>query len=52
MKEFMECAVEGKAPFSSGSEGLESAVTALAVDQAAEEERVIDMEPVWQELER
>ena len=52
MKEFMECAVENKAPFSSGSEGLESAVAALAVEQAAEEERVIDMEPVWQELER
>ena len=52
MREFMECAAEGKKPFSSGSEGLESAVTALAVEQAAEEERVIDMEPVWQELER
>ena len=52
MKEFMECAVGGKEPFSSGSEGLESAVTALAIDQAAEEETVIDMEPVWQKLER
>lgn len=52
MKEFMECAAAGKKPFSSGSEGLESAVTALAVEQAAEEERVIDMEPVWHELER
>ncbi len=52
MKEFMECVRTGSAPKSGGSEGLESAVTALAIEKAAENEEIIDLEPVWKKLER
>lgn len=52
MKELFGCMTGGGEPKSSGSEGLESAVTALAIDRAMTEERVIDLEPVWQQLER
>ena len=52
MKEFMECVRSGSAPKSGGSEGLESAVVALAIEQAAETEQIVDLEPVWKMLDR
>ena len=42
----------GSAPKCSGSEGLESAVLALAIDQAARTGKVVDLEPVWKKLGR
>lgn len=33
-------------------EGLESAVTALALDQAAQTGQMVDLEPVWKKLGR
>lgn len=42
----------GTAPKCSGYEGLESAVYALAVDQAAVSGICVDLEPVWQSLGR
>ena len=52
MKELFETMSTGVLPKCSGSEGLESAVFALALDQAAEEGTVIDLEPVWKNLNR
>ena len=52
MKEFMECVRSGSVPKSGGSEGLESAVAALAIEQAAETEQIVDLEPVWKMLDR
>ena len=52
MKELFEIMANGGEPKCSGSEGLESAVFALALDQAMRENRVIDLEPVWQKLNR
>lgn len=37
-------------PLCSGSEGLRSAVYALALDQAAHEHRAIDLENIWKKL--
>lgn len=39
-------------PGCSGSEGLESAVLALALDKAATTGKVVDLEPVWKKLNR
>lgn len=39
-------------PVCSGSEGLESAVLALAIDKAARTQKVVDLEPVWKKLNR
>ncbi|MFC1453280.1 Gfo/Idh/MocA family protein [Verrucomicrobiota bacterium] len=52
MKELFDTMVNGTPPKCSGEEGLESAVVALAIDQAAREERIVDLEPVWQSLGR
>ena len=52
MKELYETMSTGVLPKCSGSEGLESAVFALALDQAAETSSIVDLEPVWKELNR
>ncbi|OQA79956.1 MAG: 1,5-anhydro-D-fructose reductase [Lentisphaerae bacterium ADurb.Bin242] len=51
-RELYEVMCTGLPPRAGGSEGLESAVVALAADQAINEERVIDLEPVWRSLGR
>jgi predicted dehydrogenase len=52
MKELRDSMLSGKEPRCGGEEGLVSTVTALALDQAAREGRVIDLEPVWRDLGR
>ena len=52
MKELYETMCTGKAPKCSGSEGLESAVFALALDEAAAKGIMLDLEPVWKKLDR
>lgn len=52
MKELYQTMSEGVPPKCSGSEGLESAVFALAFDKAAREGCVVDLETVWKELGR
>ena len=52
MKELFHTMKTGDAPKCSGSEGLESAVLALAIDEAARTGRIVDLEPVWKKLGR
>jgi len=52
MKELYDTMTNGTAPKCSGNEGLESAVFALALDQAARTGQVVDLEPVWKSLGR
>ncbi len=52
MKELYASMSEGVLPKCSGNEGLESAVFALAIDQAACEGGIVDLEPVWKSLGR
>jgi len=52
MKELYGSMCSGSEPKCSGSEGLESAVFALALDEAAEKGTIIDLEKVWQKLQR
>ena len=52
MKELYATMSQGVPPRCSGSEGLESAVFALAFDQSAREGRVIDLEDTWKYLQR
>ena len=52
MKELYETMTTGAAPKCSGSEGLESAVLALAIDQAARTRQIVDLEPIWKKLGR
>ncbi len=52
MKELYEIMCNGGQPRCGGSEGLESAVTALAYDQAISEKRIIELEEVWKRLDR
>ncbi|MBE6378583.1 MAG: Gfo/Idh/MocA family oxidoreductase [Lentisphaerae bacterium] len=52
MKELYEVMCTGEKPKCSGSEGLESAVFALALDEAAEKGTMVDLEPVWKKLDR
>jgi predicted dehydrogenase len=51
-KELFQCMVRHSKPKCGGDEGLESAVVALAIDQAMRTGRVIDMEPIWKKLNR
>ncbi|MFA6816983.1 MAG: Gfo/Idh/MocA family oxidoreductase, partial [Lentisphaeria bacterium] len=51
-KELYETMTKGIEPKCSGNEGLESAVVALAMDQAARTNQMIDMEPIWKKLDR
>ncbi len=52
MKELFETMSTGSKPKCSGSEGLESAVFALACDQASTTGKIVDLEPTWQALQR
>jgi hypothetical protein len=52
MKELYETMSEGVEPKCSGNEGLESAVVALVLDQAAQTNQMIDLEPIWKKLGR
>lgn len=52
MKELYRTMTDGVRPACSGEEGLQSAVVALTIDEAAESGRVIDLEPVWSSLGR
>ena len=52
MKELFRTMTTGEPPKCSGDEGLESAVLALAIDQAARTGTVVDLEPVWTKLGR
>lgn len=52
MKELYVSMVRHTQPKSGGDEGLESAVTALAIDRAIREKKLINLEPVWKRLHR
>lgn len=52
MQELFDTMTNGTTPKCSGSEGLESAVYALALDQAATSGKIIDLEPIWASLGR
>ena len=52
MEELFDTMCNGTEPKCSGSEGLESAIYAMALDQAAQSGKIVDLEPVWQKLER
>jgi len=39
--------VHGKAPLTSVSHGLRSAIAAFGIDQAVDEDRVVDLTPLW-----
>ena len=52
MKELFETMTKGTEPKCSGDEGLESAVLAMAIDQAARTGSIVDLEPVWKKLGR
>ena len=50
MKELYETMSRGVPPKCSGAEGLRSAVFALALDQAARNGEIVDLEPGWKAL--
>lgn len=50
MKELYETMSRGVPPKCSGAEGLRSAVFALALDQAARNGEIVDLEPVWKAI--
>ena len=52
MAELCNTMLYGTPPICSGNEGLDSAVTALAIDTAAREERIFNLEPVLKQLNR
>ena len=52
MKELYDTMINGTEPKCSGSEGLQSAVYAMALEEAAVSGNVIDLEPVWKSLGR
>ena len=52
MNELYDTMKNGTPPKCSGSEGLESAVFALALDHSAQTGQVVDLEPVWKSLGR
>lgn len=52
MKSLYETMVDGTPPLCSGEEGLQSAVVALAIDNAASGDGAFNLEPVWNELGR
>ncbi len=52
MAELWDCMKNGTAPKCGGSEGLESAVFAMALDRAMVQGGVIDLEPIWKSLDR
>ena len=52
MKELYDTMINGTEPKCSGSEGLESAVYAMALEEAADTGKVVDLEAVWKQLGR
>ncbi len=52
MKELYETMITGAKPKCSGNEGLESAVYALALDEAARTRQIVDLEPFWKSMGR
>lgn len=52
MSELYKTMMDDGSPKSSGREGLESAITALAIDQAKNSGEVFALEDVWSELDR
>lgn len=52
MKELYDSMVNGTEPKCSGNEGLQSAVYALALEEAANTGKVVDLEPIWKKLGR
>ena len=52
MKELYETMTTDTQPKCSGVEGLESAVSALALDESARTGKIVDLEPVWKKLNR
>lgn len=52
MKELYDTMVNGTEPKCSGSEGLQSAVYAMALEEAADTGKVVDLMPVWKKLGR
>ena len=52
MKELYDTMSNGTLPKCSGNEGLESAVVAIMLDEAANRGATIDLEPIWKKLQR
>jgi len=52
LSELYETMTEGIPPECSGEEGLESTVVALAIEEAKDRGQIIDMEPIWKDLNR
>ena len=52
MKELYNTMINGTEPMCGGSEGLQSAVYAMALEEAADTGKVVDLEPVWHKLGR
>jgi predicted dehydrogenase len=52
MKELYKSMSENMEPASSGNEALESSVLAMAIDEAAESNSIVDLEPIWKSMER
>ena len=52
MQDLYKCMCERCEPQCSGDEGLESAIYAMALDQAATTGTIVDLEPVWKKLNR
>ena len=52
MKELFDTMQNNTPPKCSGNEGLESAVFAIALDRAAENAAMFDLEPIWKKLNR
>lgn len=52
MESLYDSMINGTLPKCSGNEGLESAVFALALDEACKQGKFIDLEPVWKQLNR
>lgn len=51
-KELFQCMDRRTTPKCGGDEGLESAVTALAIDEAIRKRQIVNLEPVWKRLRR
>lgn len=52
MQELYKSMAEEMKPASSGNEALESSVLAMAIDAAAEKNTIVDLEPIWQTMNR
>jgi len=52
MKELYKSMSEDMEPASSGNEALESSVLAMAIDEAAENNSIVDLEPIWKTMDR